>query len=100
MNEEFGRTLYGFKIIESVYLTEKVWVFPKERFFEWEPKDEAMCRRLGIGHEVERGMCYRVGDTLVAHPSVVREMEKQARIEISLQNIGPIRIPQPVKTFA
>lgn len=28
------------------------WIFPKHRFFEWEPSDEAYCRKYGVGHEV------------------------------------------------
>jgi hypothetical protein len=31
----------------------KKWVFPKERFWEYEPSDEKWCRQLGIGHEEE-----------------------------------------------
>lgn len=29
------------------------WVFPKEKFWIYEPSDEAWCRTLGLGHEEE-----------------------------------------------
>lgn len=38
----------------SIHRSRPVWVFPKERFFEWEPKDEPFCRAYGVGHEEAR----------------------------------------------
>lgn len=29
------------------------WVFPEDRFWQYEPSDEKWCRQLGIGGEVE-----------------------------------------------
>lgn len=38
-------------IIDDNISTETEWIFPKSRFFEYEPKDEKSCRALGIGYE-------------------------------------------------
>lgn len=49
-----GRVATGHVIGVRVERSEKCWVFPKERFFEWEPDDEASCRFLGIGHDGQK----------------------------------------------
>lgn len=38
-------------IVDDNISTETEWIFPKHRFFEYEPKDEQSCRALGIGYE-------------------------------------------------
>jgi hypothetical protein len=43
--------LYGTPIHVSEHVVEKVWVFPKDRFVEYEPSDEWWCRKYGFGHE-------------------------------------------------
>ena len=43
-------SVVGVRIVEIV----KEWEFPKDRFVEYEPKDERWCRLLGIGREVVR----------------------------------------------
>ena len=42
----------------------KVWEFPKSRFVEYEPRDEAWARPLGFGKEVRR-------DTVITYPRAV-----------------------------
>lgn len=40
-----------FRFNRDIPKYEKKWVFPVEKFWEYEPSDEAWCRKLGIGHE-------------------------------------------------
>jgi hypothetical protein len=60
--------LYGTPIHVSEHVVEKVWVFPKDRFVEYEPSDEWWCRKYGFGHEETRPAVYRVGVALHFHP--------------------------------
>lgn len=44
----------GYYAKVTIVLKEKRWVFPKDRFVEYEPKDEVWARALGYGHEENR----------------------------------------------
>lgn len=37
----------------KIFTKRKVWRFPIEKFCTYEPSDEAWCRPLGIGEEIE-----------------------------------------------
>ena len=65
--------LYGLKIRVAKFCTTGKWLFPKHRFFEWEPKDEAFCRKYGIGRP-EPG-CYQFGDTIIMHPEIYEQLK-------------------------
>jgi hypothetical protein len=71
------KSFNGFRIEINELVTSRSWIFPKERFFEWEPKDEWFCKKYGIGHAgpVEPA-CYQVGNTLVMHPTIYKELVK------------------------
>lgn len=63
--------------LDSLLVRSIGWKFPQERFFEWEPKDEWLCRRLGIGHEEFEYQCYRVGNAFYMHPKVWQQLKKE-----------------------
>lgn len=75
-------TLHGLKVVTDDSMTETVWVFPQDRFVEYEPKDEWWCRKYGIGHEVTRprAEAVQVGDTLVMHPQMWEKLKEQTRV--------------------
>jgi hypothetical protein len=77
-------SLYGLKVVLDDTMTETVWVFPQDRFVEYEPKDEWWCRRYGIGHEETRprAEAVRVGDVLYAHPTTFE------RISLSIKKLN------------
>jgi len=53
--------LRGVKVILDANCKQNIrWVFPRERFFEWEPKDERLCRLLGIGYEDFDPTCHEI----------------------------------------
>lgn len=58
------------------HAVERVWVFPKDRFVEYEPKDEPWCRALGIGHEETRPAFYLVDGRVWVHPSLVPALDR------------------------
>ncbi len=59
--------------ITAVY-AKKRWVFPKEEFVEYEPKDELWCRPLGIGREVSEAT------TVCAPRMVINEIGRDGTI--------------------
>ncbi len=69
MNNLYAATLHSF----TIKTTTKKWVFPKHRFFEWESKDEKVCRFLGIGYEesVEQVIHYPIGSIMVKGPNEI-----------------------------
>jgi hypothetical protein len=71
----FGTRLNELEVITNPHIP-GVWEFPKERFFEYEPKDESWCRLLGIGKEVFPTV-YRVGNQLHMHPKTWEEFSKE-----------------------
>jgi hypothetical protein len=73
-------SMYGLKVVTDEKMVDRVWVFPKDRFVEYEPKDEWWCRKYGFGHEEVRPKqeVVRVGDTLCMHPAVWKQMGEQA----------------------
>lgn len=50
----------------------KHWVFPPDRFVEYEPKDEVWARVLGFGHEVD----YEKEETMVKMTYEKHQWEK------------------------
>lgn len=81
------------RIEESSLAIVPRWIFPKERFFEYEAKDEKWCRLLGIGHEVrEPGAilaCYddpilnRQISTLYIHPEIMKRIRTDPTIKLT-----------------
>ena len=72
---------FGFKIIENPHVPcHRKWIFPKDRFVEWGPEDESYCRFAGFGHEQITYESFRLGDTLVLHPSVAKELRRQIKL--------------------
>ncbi len=69
--------LFDMPVRVSQYVMSRVWVFPKERFVEYEAKDEEWCRRYGFGHEESVPGCYAVGNVLVMHPKFLEALEKE-----------------------
>jgi hypothetical protein len=76
----------GIKIISEPLAYSTKWVFPKERFVEYEPKDESWCRYFGFGRE-EGPQAYQlvnrcpifgtVTHMIVAHPTIVAKLRDQ-----------------------
>lgn len=50
--------------------TRKVWVFPQERFVQYEKSDEDWCRFFGIGHEADQVIDAKLtGVSILKHTS-------------------------------
>jgi hypothetical protein len=79
--------LYGTPVRVSEHVVEKVWVFPKDRFVEYEPSDEWWCRKYGFGHEEVRPAVMRVGNDLHFHPVRWQQFCEQAELEV--ENFPP-----------
>jgi hypothetical protein len=107
-------TLYGLNVVTDQNMVEKVWVFPQDKFVEYEPKDEWWCRKYGFGHEETRPQqqVVRVGDTLVMHPAtldlLVKDMDEQYRrafaavkamTEQRMKEVCELPEPGPKKAF-
>ena len=60
----------GFEVKVSRYAMAEVWVFPHDRFVEWEKSDEELCKRLGIGHKESKPGVFQLGNLLVVHPDI------------------------------
>lgn len=73
---------YGVPVHISEHALESVWVFPEDRFVEYEKKDEAWARKLGYGHEELRPGAYMVGTSLLVHPDVWAEIKRRMDVEI------------------
>lgn len=73
-------------VVDNDISIEKEWVFPKHEFFEYEPKDEKLCRALGIGYErlkpkaffVNRNQC---GIILLCNKTFEVELRKKVKHE-------------------
>lgn len=74
----YGFPLGGIKVVTDNKLYDVVWEFPKDRFIEYEPKDESWCRKLGIGKEKIVPKAFMIGNTLVAHPIIIAELKKRS----------------------
>lgn len=75
-------SIYGLKIVVSEYARSRRWVYPRERFWTYEPSKETekWCRFFGFGHEVEEPAAIQVGrDTLLIHPIVYEQLKKEFR---------------------
>lgn len=84
-----GPHYLGIPIEVSEHAVSRTWVYPTERFWQYEPSKETedWCRYFGIGHErVEpavfqiRGL-YGVGDVWVVHPTIFAALEKEGRVQ-------------------
>jgi hypothetical protein len=78
--------LYGLKVVNDYSMVDKVWVFPQDRFVEYEPKDEWWCRKYGFGHEETRPKAevVRVGDTLYGHPTTLE------RVSVAMKKLNEV----------
>lgn len=77
--------LTGLEVILDESMVVKKWVFPKDRFVQWGPEDEAYCRFAHYGHE-EKIPCstiYRIENKLVCHPYMWQRLKE----EIDKQNV-------------
>jgi len=85
---ELLETLVGNDKVETVtlYFPTIVWHFPKDPFVIYESTDEAWCRALGIGYEVEVEGVFEIPRALV---SISRDGEIciQALSEIISTNV-------------
>ena len=73
-------SLYGMGVVVDRNITATSWIFPKHRFFEWEPEDEPLCRKYGIGHEgPEKPAAYEINGTLFIHPDLMEELKRQCQ---------------------
>jgi hypothetical protein len=74
-------SLYGLNIHPSEHRPKK-WIFPKDRFVEYEPKDEWWCRKYGFGHESTDPMDTVIlvvhGDVFM-HPTQIAELKRQTK---------------------
>ncbi len=88
-------------VIVSQFALTYVWVFPKHRFFEWEPADEPFCRKFGIGHSEPKPAAFRYGNTWVMHPSIFAELQKKVAPEnvIDLRMIPTVSVPRIIETI-
>lgn len=78
-------------LLVSELACDKVWEFPKDRFIEYEPKDEGWCRRLGFGREVIAPKAYILKggidpitgwgspDQLICHPLLADRIKSAMR---------------------
>ena len=67
--------LHGIEVVSSEHAVERRWMFPTHRFFEWEPKDEVTCRRLGIGEEKLMPAAFMICGVLVVHPDLLDDIK-------------------------
>jgi len=68
----------GMPVYVSDLCVQRDWVFPKHRFFEWEPKDERACRALGIGHDgPAKPAMYLVGNSIYVHPAIAKQFPRR-----------------------
>lgn len=69
----------GLEVQVTKCATERPWILPRERFFEWEEKDIPFCRKYRIGKPgPERPTAYIVGGSiLVIHPDLWDELKKR-----------------------
>ncbi len=87
-------TLYGLKVVVDPLAVTRVWVYPKERFWSYEPSPETerWCRFFGFGHEVTEPCMYVVfGKTLVIHPTLLEQVKLEMTRDASL-----LRSPLPL----
>lgn len=98
----------GIEISVDPMAVTRPWIFPEHQFIEWEPKDEAFCRKYGIGHEGPEQPCaYQIGNRWVVHPaiydSLVREIGEKSRMRLfsSFGNcgLGSFKPPSPLSLF-
>lgn len=73
------KMLFGVKIVVDKSAFEKEWVFPKEKFVEFEKSDEWWCRKYGVGKEIIKPLCYFVGNYCIVHPLLYDEIKKQVK---------------------
>jgi hypothetical protein len=72
--------MLGLKVVVDPLAETRVWVYPTdEPFVEYipSPETERWCRFFGYGHEERRPCAYRIGNTLIVHPSVYEAMKKE-----------------------
>lgn len=71
-------SIYGDRpaVFVTEYAVEHRWVFPEDRFVEYEPKDEAWARPLGYGREETVPAAFLYMGRWLVHPSLVRVWEK------------------------
>ena len=70
-------SLIGLPYIVSRNALVSIWVFPKDRFIEYERSDEELARRYGFGHEKQVPGCFQVGNMLVMHPDYLEALKKE-----------------------
>lgn len=92
MKELVGEPVGRLTLVKSEAACDRVWEFPKDRFVEYEPKDEGWCRRLGFGREVIVPKAYivkgqvdpifgwRKPDQVICHPLLYNQILNAMRL--------------------
>lgn len=71
-----SNNLAGVPIYVNDLIVSRDWIFPVEKYFEWEEKDKATCIKLGIGHwGPSKPAAIMVGGALHVHPAVWKQMK-------------------------
>lgn len=69
-------SLFEIPVIVTEHALVSKWVFPQDRFIEYEPKDERWCRFFRIRHEVMVPGCYQMDGKLIIHPTLWDQIPK------------------------
>lgn len=68
------RTTLGEPVYVSAHCLAPHWVFPSDRFVEYESTDESWCRKLGIGSEQWKPAAYKTPMGFVMHPDILAQI--------------------------
>ena len=73
--------LSGLPVVVDKNCESREWVYPRERFWSYEPSKETeqWCRYFGFGHDEYKPAMYRVGGTLIVHPAIWDRIKKEAK---------------------
>lgn len=68
--------LLGIEVYVSELAVNRSWIFPKERFLEYDKSDEWWCRKYGVGHEgPAEPAIFKVGNMMLVHPKIYDELK-------------------------
>ena len=72
--------LHGLALVVCEYAVSREWVFPYDRFVEYEESDRRWAVPLGFGHwGPQQPAAYQVGNTLYVHPEIYAAIPKATR---------------------
>ena len=82
-------SLLDFPVTVTEHAMARAWVFPVDRFVEYEPEDEWWARKYGLGYEGSAApACFRVGRLIVIHPVLWRELQETVGGNPDGNNLG------------